>query len=217
MQVKTDGVYDLGKGLASAITGLFLPSYVLLYNWSEGGDSLVVLQIFGLFYVFAFYSISIGGFNADATAFRIFDPNWYLDLEKYVTDASYSSDTETELAERFADLGIEMVYGNYKDFFEEGEDLALGIGGMLMAAFVVLLVLGIILNIAGQVKGSGILILIAGLAALGALMLTWMSLAGMDSVFPFFTVPGDKYIPIPFGCLLVILAGVRAVMAKPAN
>ncbi|MFX0116292.1 MAG: hypothetical protein ACFFB3_17210 [Candidatus Hodarchaeota archaeon] len=214
------GVKNLGKGLATAIMSLILPTYILLYNWSpDTGGSLLVLQVFGVFYVFAFYSVSGGEISSDGTGFRIFDPNWYLNLEAYLSDRSYSSNAETAAAESYADHGIFAIYGNYKDYMDgNAAEITLGASGILMAFFLIFILLGIILNIMGQQKGSGILFLFAGAAALGALFVAWGILYSMDQIGGvFLTAPGDKYVPIPFGAILVILAGLRAMLAKPEH
>jgi hypothetical protein len=211
------GVIGLGKGLATAIMGLFLPSFILLYNWSpDTGGSLLVIQMFGVFYVFAFYSTSTGGTSSDGTGFRLFDPNWYLDLEKYFSNPSFSSNAETATAEAYADHGIFVLYGNYKEVVTgNSTNIVLGIPGMLMAVFLLFLLIGIIVNLIGSQKGSGILFIFAGVAALGALFLSWSMLYGLDTIGSAFTnAPGDKYVPIPFGAILVLLAGLRAMIAK---
>ncbi|MFQ5980272.1 MAG: hypothetical protein ACE5OZ_19225 [Candidatus Heimdallarchaeota archaeon] len=219
----------MGKGLATAIMALILPTYILIYNWSPNtGGSLLVLQVFGVFYVSAYYSDSRGGTSSEGTAIRIFDPNWYLDLEKYLTNASYSSNNETNTAESFADHGIFAVFGNYKGIIEgDTTNVVLGVSGMLMAIFLIFLLFGIFFNLIGQQKGSGILFLFSGAAALGALFITWSMLYGLNPIggsspFPeitsiFSSAPGDKYVPIPFGAILVVLAGLRAFLAKPEH
>ena len=209
------GVNDLGKGLVSAITALFLPTYILIYNYSGNVYSLLAIQVVGIFYVFAFFSSSAGGTSTDGTGLRIFDPNWYLDLEKYLTDQLPYNADDTSFAEYIADDGIFALYGNYKDVIDNpGTEIALGIGGMLMAAFVVLLIGGIIVNIIGQQKMSGILFILAGVAALGALLLTWMTVNGLDDAFRLVIYPGDKFIPIPVGALTALFGGIRAIRAE---
>lgn len=211
------GVIGLGKGLATAIMGLFLPSFILLYNWSpDNGGSLLVLQMFGVFYVFTFYSTSIGGTSSDGTGFRLFDPNWYLDLEKYLSNPSFSSNSETAMAEAYADHGIFVLYGNYEEIIKgNSTNIVLGIPGMLMAVFLLFLLSGIMVNLIGSQKGSGILFIFAGIAAFGALFLSWSMLYGLETIGnPFTNAPGDKYVPIPFGAILVFLAGLRAMIAK---
>ncbi|MFW9913998.1 MAG: hypothetical protein ACFFGZ_00180 [Candidatus Thorarchaeota archaeon] len=218
------GVIGLGKGLATAIMSLFLPSFILLYNWSpDTGGSLLVIQMFGVFYVFAFYSSSLGGTSSDGTGFRLFDLNWYLDLDKYFSNLSFSSNQETAAAEAYADHGIFVLYGNYEEVVTgNSANIALGIPGMLMAVFLLFLLAGIIVNLIGSQKGSGILFIFAGIAVFGALILSWSMLYGLDTIGSAFTgapsefanAPGDKYVPIPFGAILVLLAGLRAMIAK---
>jgi len=205
----------LAKGLVSAITALFLPTYILIYNYSGSFYSLLAIQAVGIFYVFAFFSSAAGGASTDGTGLRIFDPNWYLDLEKYLTDQLPYTADDTSVAEYMAVDGIFALYGNYKDVIDNpATEIALGIGGMLMAAFVVLLIGGIFVNIIGQQKMSGILFILAAAAALGALLLTWMTINGLDYAFRLAFYPGDNFIPIPVGALTVLFGGIRAIRAK---
>ncbi len=202
----------MGRGLIPAILALFLPTYILLYNYSESGVDFTVICLVGIFYAFTYLTASGGGETLTGIAFDFFDPNWYLDQEQYLVDKAAdiasASDIETAMAITINAQTTLAAYANLKEVekaIAEGssKELGLGLAGMLMGAFVLLLIGGIILNLMDQAKISGILLLIGGIAALGALFFAWDALSYIAS-------QGD-WIPIPIGALLALFAGFRAI------
>ncbi|MFQ5979625.1 MAG: zinc ribbon domain-containing protein [Candidatus Heimdallarchaeota archaeon] len=182
------------RGGIPAIISVFLPTYLLIYFYSENEFTLFVAGSVGLFMVITTYSETLpNGENNTGTGFAIFDPNWYLDLKKLNVPSSRE--------EAMNNSTIRAAYGNLRDR-SEGAELALGFAGMLFGVFVLLLLGGIILNLMDQEKNSGILFLIAGAASLGAMLLAWDGVQAVNSV-------GDSF-PIPVGVLLVFFAGYRA-------
>ncbi len=205
----------MGKGLIPAIIALILPAFLIVY-YSPNSDVVNILSItaFGAFYVFHYsnYVYSDPSLNTKGQIFLPLNPGWYTDLHKVMTEYEYSSDPETLLAETGALSGVVQVYGNFKEVVIDSTatEYALGTGGMLMAAFVLLMVGGILLNLIGQEKISGFLFLGSGVASLAALLLTWSMLSGWEAM------EGD-FFPVPLGALFLLFAGIRGILAKPED
>jgi hypothetical protein len=197
----------LKRGLIPAIISVFLPTYLLFYFHSEEGATLVVAGAIGMFWAVTTYSnTASSGENTTGTAFAFFDPNWYLDLQKYMMDFSYSGDLEERIAQSYNNWMIRAAYGNLRDR-QDGADLALGFSGMLFGLFILLLISGIILSLMEQEKNSGIVFFIATAAAVGAMLFAWDGLQA--------AIPNDQgsAFPIPIGIFLVLFAGFRAYFA----
>lgn len=203
----------MGRGFIPALIAVFLPTYILIYNFSESDSSSIMGIGIGLFTVVTLYSSSGGGASTSGSATAIFNPNWYLDLEGYMTDFSYSSDAETRGAEVINNYGVSAAYGNLKDALDGSgnlvlSDLALGLSGMLFGSFIALLIVGLILNLMDKEKISGYLFLGAGFLALAAMYFAY------DGITTLYKGTSGNWIPIPFGALLVLFAGYRAVKTK---
>ncbi|MFW9916113.1 MAG: zinc ribbon domain-containing protein [Candidatus Thorarchaeota archaeon] len=199
------------RGLIPAIISVFLPTYLLVYIWSEEGATLVVVGAIGMFWAVTTYSSTASsGENTTGTAFAFFDPNWYLDLREYMTSFSYSDDFEQQLAEVYNNWMIRAAYGNLRDV-SDGADLALGFSGMLFGLFILLLISGIVLGLMEQEKNSGIVFFIATAAAVGAMLFAW---DGLQAAIP--SDQGSAF-PIPIAIFLVLFAGFRAYFAPEAG
>ncbi|MFQ5979567.1 MAG: hypothetical protein ACE5OZ_15675 [Candidatus Heimdallarchaeota archaeon] len=203
----------MGRGFIPAILSVFLPTYILIYNLSESDSSSIIGVGIGLYTVVTLYSSSSGGESTSGSATALFNPNWYLDLEGYMTDFSYSSDAETQSAEVINNFVVSAAYGNLKEALDDSgnlvvSDLALGLSGMLFGSFIALLIVGIILNLMDKEKISGYLFLIGGILALAAMYFAY------DGITALYEGTSGNWIPIPFGALLVLFAGYRAVTAK---
>ncbi len=219
--------------VGAALTALVTPAFLFFYHHEDAvGNNLFYITAVGFFYVITFANFTNWqGQSFEGFAFRVFDPNWYLDIGKYLEDASYTTPTSnsslmTYNAESLCDQAIMWVYGNPKDVLEgNASDYALGIAGILMAAYLVLLLAGIGADIANQPKIAGIVLLVGTLAGLGAMLLVYLNFTSMSGGFNFALVwspslafgefPYDKLIPSPIGIIPAALAGIRAVMTKP--
>jgi hypothetical protein len=208
-------VMSVGRGLIPAVVAVFLPVYVLFYSYSESTGDMNALVFMGIFFVVTWYEVSPSmGDGSSSTSFFFFDPNWYLDIEKYITDYNYSTDDSDSMVSEVMGTyyGVGGGYGNLKDVINGGEDWALGIPGYLMAAFILFLAIGIILNVSNQEKLAGYLFLIAGVVALIAMLITWDALTNL--------APGGiamsegDWTPIPIGSVLVLIAGIRGVTTE---
>ena len=213
--------------VGAALTALVTPAFLFFYHHEDAvGNNLFYITAVGFFYVITFANFTNWqGQSFEGFAFRVFDPNWYLDMGKYLGDASYTTPTSnssllTYNAESLCDQAIMWVYSNPKD-----GDSALGIAGMLMAAYLILLLAGIVADIANQPKIAGAVLLAGTAAGLGAMLLVYLDFTSMSGGFgfalqwsptiAFAEFPYDKLIPIPIGIIPAGLAGMRAIMAKP--
>jgi hypothetical protein len=213
--------------VGAALTALVTPAFLFFYNGEDAtGINLFYITAVGFFYVITFGSFTtLLGESFQGFAFRIFDPNWYLDMEKYLGDASHTTPTSnaslmTYNAENLCDQAIMWVYSNPKD-----GDISLGIAGMLMAAYLISLLAGIGIDLANQPKIAGAVLLVGAAAGLGAMLLVYLDFTSMSGGFDFAyrwspniasaQFPYDKLIPIPIGIIPATLAGIRAIMTKP--
>jgi hypothetical protein len=211
--------------VGAALTALLTPAFLFFYHHEDAaGNNLLFFTAVGFFYVITFANFTNWqGHSYEGFAFRIFDPNWYLDVGKYLGDASYTTPTSdsslmTFNAEKLCDQAIAWVYGNGTT------DSTLGIAGVLMAAYLVLLLAGIGVDIANQPRIAGIVLLIGTLAGLAAMLLVYLDFTSTSGGFEFWLAwspltaaefPYDKLIPIPIGIIPAALAGIRAIMTKP--
>lgn len=178
-------------GTTLAIVGSLLPSFLLFWT---GSESVIMILAAGYFYLWGYYDIDLGWLGSvNGSGLHLFNFNWYLDPNN-ISQGSELIDTYLN------GLAISIYPGN----FGHAE---LDLSGMILGLSLLIIVAGIIVGLLKKdaPKMSGLLYVIGGVLALAALLFIWDNATNLT-----FIGGGveDNFLPIPFGSLIVLGAGV---------
>ncbi len=180
-------------GTTIAIVGFLLPAFLLFWT---GSESVVMILAAGYFFLWGYYDIDFGWLGSvNGSGLHLFNFNWYLD------PAPNNISQGSELIDTYLNgLAISIYPGNFGH-------TELDLSGMIFGLSLLIIIVGIIIGLLKRdtPKISGLLYVIGGVVAIVALLLIW------DNATSLTFIGGgveDNFLPIPFGSLLVLGAGV---------